>query len=543
MSLSNIYKKQFFNQILIWLVLLSAAVLISVLFPVYFRNDDGTWLFWASSNRLFEAFIPDVASFGGTFRPINYVFWWIMFRVAGYTAIYYQILVVFIFLANLYLFYLLSKEYLGQSTAIASIGFHILFFQNLYYVAFWFSDTTFTLQLFFAFLSILFYLKSKKESYKIIFSYLFAILAFLTKEPAILIVIVFVISDMAINSKPNISLRPYVKVIPYIFFAAVILIVSPVTESRPMTLGNLADMWSIIGFRGEFYYEYLRSGARFTIPLLLGLLALGVNGIKSKWLIISTLILAVASVVNWIYFYTIILILSFAIIRNFIKLLPPFIWFIITLFPLFMLSFYTPTYLYEFSFGFSMFMGAAIVYVNDRFAIEAIISKNPRHVKLAIAVVILPLTFVFFGQVRTQVKALNRVVEARQNFAAAMEYIQANSSKFTHLIVIDRRVNDDLSNKELKLASALSKANQQQTMEIPYIQNFIDSFDGLSIKCNSLHSSTRKSEKTVLLLQNNYDIKAAKGLGVIGDTMFIYSYFEKNYIIVADLKLSSDEPR
>jgi len=211
---------------------------------------------------------------------------------------------------------------------------------------------------------------------------------------------------------------------------------------------------------------------------------------------------------------------------------------------LLLLSFYTPTYLYEFSFGFSMFMGAAIVYAKKMFTMDTSILVNQRLIRIAIILAIPLSSYILFRQVRTQITALNSVVEARQNFAAAMNYIQENSGKFTHLVVIDRRVNDDLSKKELKLAGPVSKAKQQQTMEISYIQNFIDSFDRLSIKCNSHHSSTRNSEKTaLLLLQNNYDIKAAKELGIIGDTLFVYSYFEKNFIIVADLKLSSDEPR
>jgi len=330
MRLENFFSKQFFIQILLWLALLSAAVLISVLFPVYFRNDDGTGLFWATSHSFIDAFSIRSAVIDGTYRPMNYIFWWVMLRVAGHSAIYYQIVVIFIFLANLYLFYLITREYFDRSTAIASIGLHFVFFHNLYYVAFWFSDTTFTIQIGFAFLSILYYIKSKEKQYKIFFSYLFALPAFLTKEPAIIIVIAFVISDIAINSKRALSFRPYTKALPYIFFGTVILAISPVTESRPVNWENLNVLWNQIGFRSQFYFEYITSGSRIVIPLALGLIMLGVNGIRNKWFIILIQIITVLSIFNWIIFYVTIVSLSLIILRGSIKLLPPFLWFLIT---------------------------------------------------------------------------------------------------------------------------------------------------------------------------------------------------------------------
>lgn len=539
MHLSNIYRKQVFIQILIWLTLIGAAILISVLFPVYFRNDDGTGLFWASSHNFLDAFSLDKATIGGTFRPVNYMFWWIMFHLFGHTAIYYQIVVTFLFLSNLYLFFLIIKEYGGLTIAFAALVIHILLFNDLYYVAFWFSDKTFTLQLTFTFLSILFFLKSKNKLSYIFLSYLFGALAFLTKEPSVIIILSFIISDYIVSYPKKDNNAQLIKVLPFILFAFLILIISPVIQSRTISTDlNISQIIDKIIFRSEFYYEYLTTGIRIIIPFLLVsviVFSLGLRKLKLKGFLLYLIV--IPSYFSSVYFYLLIVSTSFyACVYN-RKALGSILWFSLTLFPLFFLDFFTQTYLYEFSYGFAMFLsiGLTKVIVDNKYFF--------RHqvVKSTFALIAL-LGIVFLGaQIKGKVKALLVVVEARQNFAAAVDYILINIVDTSQIILMDHKYVGDDSKRRHKLTNNITKAQQQQTMEIPNFKKFIKSFGLSNVDCLKYNSSLKNNKDAILFLQNNKDIKLAESYNIIGDTLFLKSCLGRNSVLISRIKTGKEE--
>jgi hypothetical protein len=525
--------------IIILLFIAGSSIGVSFLFPVYFRNDDGTGLLWATTHKILDAFSLKDAIIGGSFRPVNYLFWWIMYHCFGHNAFFYQAFSTFILFSVFYLFYKFCAGYYGKRVAILSLPIHLILFNKLYYVALWFSDVTFTLQMVFIFLSIICYFRSKSKFFHIYISWFFALLAFLTKEPSMIIIISFVLSDLLLDTKKENSLKKYLFLLPYTIPALMLLAISPVTASRPLPFIDIGSHFNKISFRAGFYSDYLLFGLRLIIPVLFAIMT-GIT-IKNRNILFKTipLLFSIPAYYSVIYFYAYITLASFVLIRSYTILLSAFLWYTLTLFPLFFLSFFTPTYLFEFSFGISLFIGIALHKSIDHldFPFEEYRKLSLTKVLIA-AILILTGIFAFF-QIKSQVTALNNVVEARQNFAAAIRYIQNNQDNIAQIVVIDQKIKGDLNKKEYKLSDPISKSSKQQTMHARFLEDFLKSLKIENIICvkhTKYKSTCNSTSKCIMLLQNNTDIAQAHDLGFVKDTLFLYSYFGKNSALICSFE-------
>lgn len=539
-TMEKFNKTKYINGLIVTGAIILVSVLISYLFPVYFRNDDGTGLFWASTHNLMDAFSLSEATIGGTYRPINYIFWWITYNIFGHNALYYQITVTVIFLAVLSQFYQISKVYIGSKAAILPILIHIALFSGLYYVTFWFSDTTFTIQLLFTFLSIRYYLNRERFWGNIYASYLFAALAYLTKEPSMIIIVAFVSSDILVKSNWKILTRQSIIALPYICMAIAILAVSPTLQSRPLNNGSIEILLQMVAFRADFYHSSLLSGIRVLIPALLAtILILNLNNSNYTKLGLL-LILSIPAFFSPAYYFIITIAYAIGLVKKYNSLLGPLIWITFTSLPLLILKFYTPTYLLEFSFGLSLFIAYAIYStyqkLDYRITLNSIV-QNRKNLLLAITIAITGITFISI-EISNQYKALTNVVEQRQNFAAAIQYINNHKNSIEQIIVMDAKPQSEAQKGVQKLMSNAGKAIQQKTMSRLGLSDLLKSMKINHIECikySQLKHKHKLERKSVLLLQNSKDIKAATQQNLITDTLFVHSHYGNQQLLICTL--------
>ena len=72
-------QKKYVNHAVIFVLLAGISVTVSLFFPVYFRNDDGTNIYWAATHKFIEVFSLKEVTFLGTLRPAFFAFWWFIF--------------------------------------------------------------------------------------------------------------------------------------------------------------------------------------------------------------------------------------------------------------------------------------------------------------------------------------------------------------------------------------------------------------------------------------------------------------------------------
>jgi hypothetical protein len=259
------------------------------------------------------------------------------------------------------------------------------------------------------------------------------------------------------------------------------------------------------------------------------------KNIRSLWTLLLLLFISVSTYFNAWIFYAFITIASYYLVKSNISLLPSFLWFVLTLFPLFILKFYTPTYLYEFSFGFSLFLGIGILGIYKK-CIALYQKIRPRYYSILIVTAFLIICGLIGSKgIRNQIMALMNVVESRQNFAAAINYIQDHQNSIDTIVIMEQKIRNNQKKREYKLSDNISKSTLQHTMSYPHMENFLKSMQMNHIQCVT-HSNYVKSSvsenKCILLLQNQADIKRATKLGYVSDTIFLYSYSGNDHILI-----------
>lgn len=505
---------------------------------MFFRTDDTLLLYWGAHHNMYDSFNVRIANLGGAYRPLINLFFSIGYRLFGLNPIGFQVTCTSIFLLDLYLLYYLSKIYFNKNSGIVILIIYCALFYNHFQMAFWFSDITFSMHVMFTLLSIIFYLKSKEKIYYIIVSYLFAFMGILTKEPSIIIITSFVFADLLIHFTKKDYVKKAWVLLPYMSIVIWILLISPVMDSRFKQSADATTFLYNLDYRYRYYFDFLLSGTKKLIPLLLSI-SFAVCIPKSMWVKLLVILISIPCYYYTYYYIVFLFAVSCLFVIQEKKLLPFFFWMLFTSFTLPFMSFITPTYLFEFSIGFSIFLG----YIVNKQLIEKI---NLQVCTTKKASIIILITFLFLGvaiavkPIISQIKALRLVVETRRNLAEGIDFIVKNKDKIEYIVVPDQ---GNTENKEDTAKNALrsnvDKAKSMKTMGWTDIKRYLSvlKLDQIQVLPYSEYiKSPVVGATVVLLLQNDTDIQFAIDKGLINEKLFSYSYYKTNNLLISSVK-------
>lgn len=533
-----------FRALLILILIFIGALGISLLFPMFFRTDDALQIDWISRIRWIDLFnvelnVTENSIMKGTYRPLTSLFFMICYHIFGMNPFGYQVVYTMIFIFNFYLLYQLCKIYFNSWTGLVVLLIYGGLFYNHFQMAFWFSDITFTLHLMFSLLSLIFYIKSKEHLKYIFLSWLCALAGAFTKEPAILIVSAFVFADFIIHTSIDGYLKKSWRLIPYFAIALWLVLISPTIDSRFGNFSESSTSLTGLDFRFRYYFDFILSGSRKIIPLLLAVLY-AITLPRSLWVKLVVVVLALPCYFNSYYFFLFLFSLSFLFFLQEKKLLPFIFWMLITSLSLPFVRGITPTYLFEFSFGISILLGYV---VNKHLVEKYVLTYYSQHRKASLIILLILLLLgsgVAFKPVRSQVKALRLLVETRQNLAEGIEYLRENQDKIRQVVVPDEGLHDSKEALAQKaLVSNEAKAKRKRTMEWNDLRAYLPlvQCDDIKVVPLSEFKVTESIDRSViLLLQNDADIQFAKEKVLIGNELFSYSHYNTNNIIICHFK-------
>jgi Dolichyl-phosphate-mannose-protein mannosyltransferase len=514
------------------------SICISLIFPLFFRADDVWLMHWGANHNLKEIFSVNSEHPGGAYRPVYFYFFSILYRLFDLNPLGYQIVCTAIFLFVFYLLYSLCEMYFGKACAVVTLIIYCAIFYNHFQMAFWFTDVCFSMHLMFAFMAIIFYMKGKESRYYIALSYLCALMGALTKEPSIIIVISFVFADLLVRSPRREYLRSARVLLPYVAIAAWLFISSGVVNDRFQAQTDATALLDRLNYRYTYYFEFLLSGTKRIIPILLAAsMAMSISG--TVWARIAIMLLCIPCYFS-VYYY---IMFMFATTGLFVfrdrKLLPFFLWMLPTSLMLPFMTFITPTYLFEFSFGFAIVLG----YITSKHLISRIYHRlhSSRIFDRAVLIVVSLLVIGAFAQPAiSQVNALQLVVESRRNLSEGIGFIEKNRDAIKYIIVPDQEINDSVEDiSKWAIQSNSEKAKSQKTMSWENIEQYLSLlklYDIRVLPYSQYVLDPVTGPKVVLILQNEADIRFAAEKGLIDRELFSYSHRNTNRLMIASVR-------
>lgn len=428
------------ERLYLWLGGALAVLVAAVLtwrFPVYFHWDDVTYLRWAQDHpNPLSAFRPAESTLFGTFRPMNLLAWWVLYRLLDLRAAGYQFVVAFLFLATLAAYYLVARRIFGGRVALFSfVGYLALFFP-LGYIIFWFSDITFVLELFWIQVSLLLLLRAFDRRDR---SYLWGIAAYvaavLTKEPSVLIV-TSVLLFYAWSRRRELPPWARRRAVPLVSAVALLglawLLLSPVGASRQWIhqVSGWSEGLELIRIRWNYYAGHLLSNA----GLLLWIGALFLFGhsllaqriarrrLPTALLFVTAALLTVALRRDPGAALLVLLLAGLPAVVRRPEIGIAFAWGFLPLLALLSLTFFIKTYLAEASFGFALLLGLAAEALAAPWRGPARGRLN-RYLKPAVALGLVAGAVVFSGLMRDKLAALRVLSDNRQNFRDVSDHI------------------------------------------------------------------------------------------------------------------------
>lgn len=519
-------------------VILLMSFGISAIFPMFFRSDDVLLIHWGASRDIYDIFNINNERLVGIYRPVYHYLFSAGYSVFGLDPFGYQVVSTAIFILQFYLLYHLCSVYFDRSTAAVVLISYCVLFYSTFQMAFWFTDVCFSMHVMFALLSMIFYLKSKVNIYYIALSYLFALMGALTKEPAIVIVSAFVFADLLTRTPRDDYAKRVFIFLPYIVIAIWLLVVSGAMDTRFKHSTDAASVLDKLDYRFRYYFTFLLSGTKNIIPWLLSVsLAFSIS--RPLWLRAGAVLLALPCYFSPYYYIAFLLLVSSWFVTREWKLLPFFFWMLLTSLTLPFMAFITPTYLYEFTFGFSVLFGWIVnSYLVKQANLHFITTKQK---KIAASAALLVLGSVLAVKpIAYQVEALRLVVENRSNLAKGIDFIDKSKDSIDYLVVMDHE-NFDSPEKLSKWAimSNKDKAKSDKVMSAENIAQYLDLLGINHIKVIPYSKYAKNpivGPKVVLLLQNDADISFSNENRLMGKELFTYTHHSTNRLLVASLK-------
>lgn len=478
-------------------ILTSAAFIVLVslvlpmIFPVYFREDDVVYLQWARLHSWKDCFQPSQAILFGMFRPMQNLTWWSLYHLAGLNPYPYQVTLLFSYLAALALFFAFIKTALSTRIALTSMVAYGVAFYFITYIVFWFSDLTYTLELLFAHGAIWFFaLATKFNSRRYLTGavVLFCI-AVASKEPAALLVPLICSQLLATQWKQLARhTRGHLAISTALMLAGGVswILLNPAVQSRqgiPLDQGFNA-CFSFIMQRWSFYASCLTAFPTIMIWIAVLFLAIHERLCRLKHDTLPLMIMALCLSIGGA--------LSLKMAPNFALLV------LMSAFPLMILSrhpagigaiwaapailgiltleFIVRTYLVEASFGLALICGISATPLMNRLTLLTTSTSARHHKKslLLAATALLAFGLGMHSLLTVKFHALLTLSANRQNFADAISFIARPTDKVPQpLIVIDYADMGLIYQRDILPLGDEEKALRQKTMTSLSLAEFL----------------------------------------------------------------------
>jgi len=225
-------------------------------------GDDISVINWAKDHTtIIDAFKSDL---GTGYRPIMNLFYIIGYTLWGSEAMYYYLFSGILFSFGMVFLYLIGKTLHSKFAGVVAVLLY-LFLDASFILVSKINFIVTTGEIFFITSALYFsisYLKTNNNNHKF-YAIILSILAFLTKEPSIIIIPTFILSYLYLNKKLN---KKYVVLclIPYIY-----VIIEMLFISSDIGTGGANILERIIN-NSRFYFE-TQINTQFKTPILLGI--------------------------------------------------------------------------------------------------------------------------------------------------------------------------------------------------------------------------------------------------------------------------------
>lgn len=160
---------------------------------MYFMQDDIYYLYTSEHTTLIQAIFHPMDMELGWLRPVVAVTWYFSANLWGNNTWGYQLLIAALFTAILYLVYRLGKEINDRTTGVIASALYLAFFPLI--ISTWQKATLcYLFETAFSIMAIIFFIKSIKTSNNgyLLLSILAGVLAFLSREAAIVLFLIFI---------------------------------------------------------------------------------------------------------------------------------------------------------------------------------------------------------------------------------------------------------------------------------------------------------------------------------------------------------------
>ena len=505
--------------------LIFVSFLLPSLFPVYFRMDDALWLYMVSTNSLFDILLPFKGIIFGLYKPVINLIWFFNYRLWGINPYMYQLLLNLLFFGSLFFFYKFLKEVFDNNIATIFPFCFLAIFTDFLYILFWFSDYTFTTELFFMSLSLfLFFSGFKKNKFRIFLGYICMILAFFSKDPSVIIIPVVLFTYFIFHPK---KIHPFKNKFHEILFLTIIALTVICYLMFFFTGKTRVDVsYNIAMFvkRGLFYTRELTKGIRGIVTLI-ALMYLIINKFSHKHILnfLGSIILLIGF--KYLNVQHIVIILFLIILFFVRKELRFAVAWILSIFSgLLTISFLNKTYLLELMFGLNIIICFFIYSIfQDFYLLYKEKQKYSLYFKTLSIISILIVSLVAIKISHSYLQNLERLVSVRATFKEGVNYI-INSIPFSSTVYILEY--EDLGFKgrrdiRLRTMPMQKKIEIQKTMDRYYLQKFLKVLGRKDIKVKKISKIREK-------------IKEPKYI-------FIYNDFEYNKFVTMNLRIKFKE--
>ncbi len=228
-------------------------------------SDDVAVISWAKEHSIFDIFSSKI---GTGYRPIMYLIYIINYTLWGSQAMYYYLFSGILFSGAMIFLYLLGKTLHSRLAGITSVALYLFLDASFILI----SKINFIVtigEIFFITSALYFsikYFKNTKDQNSKWMTIILSILAFLTKEPSLLIIPSFILTYLYFNNKID---KKYIILclIPYFYIILEMIFISPDVGSGG------ANIFQRIIENGRFYIE-TEINSQFKTPILIGLVLL-----------------------------------------------------------------------------------------------------------------------------------------------------------------------------------------------------------------------------------------------------------------------------
>jgi hypothetical protein len=468
-------------------VLLGLALALS--FPIYFRTDDTVYLEWAAQHgNPLAAFHAREAGVFATYRPLNLLTWWLLYRLFGLHPLPYHLTLLGLLLLSFIVYFKLIELAYSSRAAWLSLAAYATVFFYLAQVGFWISDLVLGLELLFINLSLYCLLRRWHNGLSPLYAFLALLLAMLAKEPSAVLVPA-VAATFAWSHWPSWS--PAVRQSSRREIGALTtlgllwMLVNPHYWNRQQSLlswdGGLGNfLWE----RWSFYAHQLLTGSGSLIWLLMAYwvwreMILRPRGDLRRDFYLGLAICSVSA-------FAVVPFPELALVGVFLAGLLLIIrrapvafaavWFLLPVAGFLTVPLRVRTYLAEGALGASALMGAALddIWLRTRPDWTHWTARSRKAVLLVALAALIAGGFLLRPRLQERWQALSVVSASRQNFGDAVDFVCQNLNRSgIRLIAIDYEDMGLKHAEDILRLPDLEKAHRQKTMSSADLQRLL----------------------------------------------------------------------